>query len=91
MTDTPASNDLRSARCWIMTGAALAGLAVVTGAFAAHGLDQTLIEKYQDLPAKTIAGQSFAASYKYLQDFKTAAEYQRPWNETDGGSLQMLL
>lgn len=59
-----------------MTGAALAGLAVVTGAFAAHGLDDVLIEKYQDLPDKMIAGQPFAASYKYLQDFKTAAEYQ---------------
>lgn len=59
-----------------MTGAALAGLAVVTGAFAAHGLDKELVKKYQDLPAKTIAGQEFVASYKYLQDFKTAAEYQ---------------
>lgn len=59
-----------------MTGAALAGLAVVTGAFAAHGLDKTLVPKYRDLEAKTIAGQEFAAPYKYLQDFKTAAEYQ---------------
>lgn len=59
-----------------MTGAALAGLAVVTGAFAAHGLDKMLIEKYQNLPAKVVSGQEFAAPYKYLQDFKTAAEYQ---------------
>lgn len=76
MTDSPTTVDLQSARRWIMTGAALAGLAVVTGAFAAHGLDKTLVPQYQELEPKTIAGQPFAASYKYLQDFKTAAEYQ---------------
>lgn len=76
VTDSSPTVDLQSARRWIVTGAALAGLAVVTGAFAAHGLDEPLIKRYQDLPAKTVAGQQFAAPYKYLQDFKTAAEYQ---------------
>ncbi|MBD3673706.1 MAG: DUF423 domain-containing protein [Planctomycetaceae bacterium] len=69
-------SDSSSARCWIATGAALAGLAVVTGAFAAHLLDQFVVDKYADVPAKKIAGEQFAASWKYLQDFKTAAEYQ---------------
>jgi uncharacterized membrane protein YgdD (TMEM256/DUF423 family) len=76
VTDSPSLVDLQSARRWIMAGAALAGLAVVTGAFAAHGLDEKIVPKYQDLEAKTIAGQQVAAPYKYLQDFKTAAEYQ---------------
>lgn len=69
-------SDSSSARCWIATGAALAGLAVVTGAFAAHGLDDFVIKKFAEVPSKTIAGEQFAASWKYLQDFKTAAEYQ---------------
>src|SRR6056297_3634036 len=70
------SDSISAARCWIATGAALAGLAVVTGAFAAHGLDDYVIKKFADVPPKTIAGEQFAASWKYLQDFKTAAEYQ---------------
>jgi uncharacterized membrane protein YgdD (TMEM256/DUF423 family) len=70
------SNHLAVARCWIATGATLAGLAVVTGAFAAHGMDQYVVDKFADVPDKVIAGQEFAASWKYLQDFKTAAEYQ---------------
>jgi uncharacterized membrane protein YgdD (TMEM256/DUF423 family) len=65
-----------AARCWLSTGAALAALGVILGAFAAHGLDTHLVELYRDQPPKTIAGQEFAASYKSLQDFKTAAEYQ---------------
>ena len=69
-------SDSSFAHCWIATGAALAGLAVVTGAFAAHGLDNYVVEKYANVPAKVIAGEEFAASWKYLQDFKTAAEYQ---------------
>jgi uncharacterized membrane protein YgdD (TMEM256/DUF423 family) len=70
------SNNLSTARCWIATGATLAGLAVITGAFAAHGMDKYVVEKFAEVHAKTIAGQEFAASWKYLQDFKTAAEYQ---------------
>lgn len=54
----------------------MAGLAVVFGAFAAHGMDKYVQDKYADMEPKSIAGQEFAASWKYLQDFKTAAEYQ---------------
>jgi uncharacterized membrane protein YgdD (TMEM256/DUF423 family) len=59
----------------IAVGAALAGLGVVLGAFAAHGLDAFLIDTWGGV-TRTVAGQEFAASWKYLQDFKTGAVYQ---------------
>lgn len=61
---------------WLIWGAVNGFLAVTCGAFAAHGLDKFVVEKYADVPAKTVAGQEIPASYKYLQDFKTAADYQ---------------
>ncbi|MFN0198725.1 MAG: DUF423 domain-containing protein [Planctomycetaceae bacterium] len=63
-------------KSWTVTGAIFGGFAVVLGAFAAHGLDQVMVEKYASLPQKVIAGFSVPASWKYLQDFKTGAEYQ---------------
>ncbi|MEX1232584.1 MAG: DUF423 domain-containing protein [Planctomycetaceae bacterium] len=65
-----------SMKTWMITGALFGGLAVVLGAFAAHGLDQVMVDKYASLPPKIIAGHSVPASWKYLQDFKTGAEYQ---------------
>lgn len=61
---------------WLPVGAVLGGLAVALGAFAAHGLDKTLADKYRDAPPKMVAGREMPASWKYLQDFKTGAEYQ---------------
>jgi uncharacterized membrane protein YgdD (TMEM256/DUF423 family) len=61
---------------WLPIGAILGGLAVAVGAFAAHGLDKTFAEKYRDAPAKMVAGHEMPSSWKYLQDFKTGAEYQ---------------
>jgi uncharacterized membrane protein YgdD (TMEM256/DUF423 family) len=61
---------------WFRIGAILGGLAVAFGAFAAHGLDQYFPQKYADAPAKKVAGLEVPASWKYLQDFKTGAEYQ---------------
>jgi uncharacterized membrane protein YgdD (TMEM256/DUF423 family) len=61
---------------WLPIGAVLGGLAVATGAFAAHGLDKMFAEKYCDAPPKMVAGREMPASWKYLQDFKTGAEYQ---------------
>ncbi|WP_166819807.1 DUF423 domain-containing protein [Thalassoroseus pseudoceratinae] len=60
---------------WSALGAVLAGLAVVTGAFAAHGLDGVLQRKY-DGQSKTVLGREIPAAEKYLGDFKTAAHYQ---------------
>jgi len=60
---------------WIALGAALAGLAVVCGAFAAHGLDTQLPKQYAG-QTKSVAGETVPAARKYIADFKTAAEYQ---------------
>jgi len=66
---------MHSSKIQITTGAALAGLGVVLGAFAAHGLDAFLIDAWSGV-TKSVAGQEFSAAWKYLQDFKTGAEYQ---------------
>ncbi|MDA0833544.1 MAG: DUF423 domain-containing protein [Planctomycetota bacterium] len=63
-------------KTWTITGAIFGGLAVVLGAFAAHGLDQVMVDQYASMPPKVVAGFSVPASWKYLQDFKTGAEYQ---------------
>ena len=62
-------------RNWMVLGAILAGLAVVFGAFGAHGLEGQLTDLYGD-EVKTIAGLEVPATYKYLRDFNTGAEYQ---------------
>ncbi len=58
----------------MMTGAILAALAVVFGAFGAHGLEGRLKVVYGE-QEREIAGLAVPATYKYLQDFKTGAEY----------------
>ncbi len=60
---------------WLIVGAISCGLAVVCGAFAAHGLGPRMLELYGDIH-KEIAGQRIPGPTKYLADFKTAAEYQ---------------
>lgn len=65
-----------SSKFWLVCGSILAGLGVALGAFAAHGLDAVLKSVYSETDVRTIAGLSVPATYKYLQDFKTAAEYQ---------------
>tara|TARA_B100000676_G_C17718967_1_gene650355 strand:+ start:274 stop:741 length:468 start_codon:yes stop_codon:yes gene_type:complete len=57
--------------------AAISGfLAVLFGAFGAHGLNDShfLEKKYAD-QEKEIAGQTVPASYKYFQDFRTGVRY----------------
>ncbi len=65
-----------SGRLWLASGAILAGLAVALGAFGAHGLEPALKSVYAESDKRIIAGLEVPASWKYLQDFKTAAEYQ---------------
>jgi len=60
---------------WAVTGALLAGIAVVTGAFGAHGLPDFLQALYGS-ETRMVAGEEILAWKKYLADFKTAAEYQ---------------
>jgi len=67
---------MNCSKYWLTTGACLAGLAVVLGAMAAHGLDGHFAKKYASTPEKTVAGLTVPASWKYLEDFKTGAEYQ---------------
>lgn len=66
---------MKTPRQWIVTGAVLAGLSVVLGAFAAHGLEGSLLKLYGDAE-RQIAGQTVRDSWKYLQDFITASRYQ---------------
>ena len=65
-----------SSKLWLVSGSILAGLGVALGAFAAHGLDGVLKSVYAESDVRTIAGLTVPATWKYLQDFKTAAEYQ---------------
>ncbi len=65
---------MKTPQQWIMVGATLAALAVVFGAFGAHGLEPRLNAVYGD-QEKSIAGHTVPATYKYFQDFRTGAEY----------------
>jgi len=65
---------MSSPRNWVIIGAVLAATGVVFGAFGAHGLESHLEAVYGDA-TKSIAGLKVPATYKYLRDFNTAAEY----------------
>jgi uncharacterized membrane protein YgdD (TMEM256/DUF423 family) len=67
---------LFSQRVWGTIGAFLAGLAVIIGAFGAHGAEAILLEVHESAKPKVVAGHEMPAAYKYLQDFKTGAAYQ---------------
>jgi len=62
-------------RNWLLLGAILGGLSVGLGAFAAHGLDKVFVEKYTG-QTRIVAGETVPLSKKFLNDFKTGAEYQ---------------
>jgi uncharacterized membrane protein YgdD (TMEM256/DUF423 family) len=64
-----------SGRIWLLWGAILGGLSVALGAFAAHGLDRVFVEKYAG-QSRVVAGETVPLSKKFLNDFKTGAEYQ---------------
>lgn len=64
------------ARAWLFLGAVLAGLAVIIGAFGAHGASEYFADKYADSEPASIAGFEVPLSWKRLQDFETGAEYQ---------------
>jgi uncharacterized membrane protein YgdD (TMEM256/DUF423 family) len=69
-------------RTWICLGASLAGLAVLCGAFAAHGLEDLFARWYQDRFFEKPAVSEQASpvkiplDQKYLADFETGAKYQ---------------
>lgn len=62
-------------RSWLMLGAILGGLSVGLGAFAAHGLDGVFVEHYSG-QTRVVAGETVPLAKKFLNDFKTGAEYQ---------------
>jgi uncharacterized membrane protein YgdD (TMEM256/DUF423 family) len=62
-------------KSWTMIGGLLAGLGVILGAYAAHGLDKYLAEKYAQ-ESREVAGQTVPAAEKYLTDFRTGVTYQ---------------
>ena len=53
----------------------LGALGVGLGAYAAHGLDEQLLNKYGD-QTRTVLGKEIPAAEKYLTDFRTGVTYQ---------------
>lgn len=69
-----------TSRTCLLIASVFGFLAVIMGAFGAHGLagDEEggyLQEKYGETAPKIVAGHSIPASYKYLQDYHTAVRY----------------
>lgn len=61
---------------WIRTAAVMGCLAVIAGSFGAHGLEDHFTKLYGDDKPKVVVGVEIPAAMKYLNDFKTGAEYQ---------------
>lgn len=64
-----------AANRWLIVGSILGGLAVGCGAFAAHFLDKHFAAKYAGME-RQVAGEQIPLARKFLNDFKTGAEYQ---------------
>ena len=62
-------------RNWLLLGAIFGGLSVGFGAFAAHWLDRIFVDKYAG-QTRVVAGETVPLPKKFLNDFKTGAEYQ---------------
>ncbi|ADG66179.1 protein of unknown function DUF423 [Planctopirus limnophila DSM 3776] len=60
---------------WLIIGAMICGTSVGTGAFAAHSLTDHFAVVYAG-QTREVAGEVIPLARKYLQDFKTGAEYQ---------------
>ncbi|MDQ3329352.1 MAG: DUF423 domain-containing protein [Planctomycetota bacterium] len=56
-------------------GAVFAALAIIFGAFGAHVVEEHLPAVHASSEPKQVAGFEMPASYKYLQDFRTASHY----------------
>ncbi len=63
-----------TSKWWFSIGAVMACLAVVFGAFGAHGLENVLATNFAGVE-KVVAGERLPGPAKYLRDFKTGAEY----------------
>lgn len=72
----PAAAVFLAQRIWCTVGAAIMGLSVVIGAFGAHFVKDEMPKIHATAGAKSIAGLSVPASYKYLTDYETGVTYQ---------------
>jgi uncharacterized membrane protein YgdD (TMEM256/DUF423 family) len=82
---------MSSSRC--LTLAALFGfLAVLLGAFGAHGLSDTryLENKYAEMESKNLQGLDVPAAHKYMRDFETAVRYHM-WHALALGLVGVLM
>jgi uncharacterized membrane protein YgdD (TMEM256/DUF423 family) len=66
---------MKCARSWLIIGCIMACLAVVIGAFGAHGIEGYLKELYKSAEPKNIAGLEVPASYKYMEVYNTGVDY----------------
>jgi len=66
-----------NARRCLFIAAVLGFLAVLLGAFGAHGLSDTgfLEKKYAEAEARDLTGMTVPASFKYMRDFETGVRY----------------
>ena len=67
-----------SSRSCLIVATLFGCLAVLLGAFGAHGLsspDGHLERSYAQTGVKTVAGMTLTAPYKYYQDFQTSVRY----------------
>ena len=68
-----------SSRACLILGTLFGFLAVLLGAFGAHGLSGSdpgyLAEKYADMEPKVVAGYQLSAAYKYYIDYQTSVRY----------------
>lgn len=61
---------------WVMTGAISGALAVVLGAYAAHGLDKFVNKTYLPKHTENVDDRTIPLAWKRLNDFKTGTRYQ---------------
>ncbi len=66
-----------SSRTCLILAALFGFLAVLLGAFGAHGLSDTgyLERSYAEMDPKKVSGMHLTASYKYYLDFQTSVRY----------------
>lgn len=60
---------------WIAIGAITVCLSIALGAWAAHGLEKSIADLYEN-ETRVIHGERISAVAKYVRDFQTGADYQ---------------
>lgn len=60
---------------WIAIGAITVCLSIALGAWAAHGLEKSIADLYEN-ETRVVRGETIPAVAKYVGDFQTGADYQ---------------